>query len=413
MARAGLIGALLAVTGVLLVAAPAHAAPDDPIDIPDPALRACVSAALAQPVEDPITEAEAASLTSLACNGAGVIDLAGMQFLTGAQTITLRGNEISDLSPLQNLTAVASLDLFDNAISDIAPLQGLTALTWLNLYVNQVTDLTPFASMTQLTYLTIGENGITDIGPLAALTNLQTLSLLRNQIADISALQGLTTLRELALDDNVISDLTPLAGLGNVVNLWLGRNQIADLSPLEGLASLAVLGFEGNHIVDLSPLGSLPSLRSGFGTGQTATLPDVACGTVQPNPVVDRSGAPVALTGDGYDAATDSFPNTVAGTHQYTWDVQLADVANRFSGTLTQTVLSCVSAPVEPSEPAPVEPSEPPPAPSESAGAPSGPRLAESGMDASTLPIATGAAALLAVAGAGLVALTRVRRGAR
>ena len=90
------------------------------------------------------------------------------------------------------------------------------------------------------------------------------------------------------------------------------------------------------------------------GTGQTATLPDVACGTVQPNPVVDRSGAPVALTGDGYDAATDSFPNTVAGTHQDTWDVQLSDVAIRFSGTLTQTVLSCVSAPVEPSEPEPV-----------------------------------------------------------
>ena len=48
------------------------------ITMPDDALRACVNAELGQTPTDPITEAQAATVTTVDCQNAGVTDLTGM-----------------------------------------------------------------------------------------------------------------------------------------------------------------------------------------------------------------------------------------------------------------------------------------------------------------------------------------------
>jgi len=135
----------------VLAAAPAAAAPGDPVDFPDAELRACVNDALGQPTDATITEAQAASLSSLDCELRPISDLTGAQSLTGATSLSFqRSLGIADVSPLAGLTGLTSLNLDTNQVGDVSPLAGLVNLRTLLLSVNALVDLTPLASMSSL-----------------------------------------------------------------------------------------------------------------------------------------------------------------------------------------------------------------------------------------------------------------------
>ena len=208
----------------------------EPVDIPDPNLRAAIESALGVASGDTITTADMANLTELAARNSNITDLTGLERATNLTTLNLGHVHVG----------AEGRSINSNSISNISPL----------------------AELTKLTELWLGFNLISDISVLAGLTNLKLLDLTGNSLSDISIVEGLTNLTYLDLDGNSLSDISPLAGLTNLTRLELGGNSISDISPLAGLTNLTSLWLAGASISDISPLVA----NTGLGSGDTVFL---------------------------------------------------------------------------------------------------------------------------------------------
>ena len=243
---------LLALLASATSAGRALAAPDDPVSIPDAALRTCLERALEKPAGATITEADMASVTYLGCGGSGVASLEGLQYATALSEADLQANAISQLSPLAQLTSLTTLDVAYNDIADISALAGLTSLT----------------------SLSIGENAISDISALAGLTAIEALTMDTNQISDLSAIAGLTSIRTFHFWDNNVYDISPLTansgiGPGADILMWgnpLGCAALADVTVLEARGAVLVIGDAG-LVPPPAPTGLTLAVA-----GNTATL---------------------------------------------------------------------------------------------------------------------------------------------
>ena len=210
---------VLYMTFVCLLLFSTLALAEDPVNIPDAALKAAIKEKLGitDPEIDP-TASDMSSMTgSLHVESSGVADLTGLEYAVNLTQLYLSGNQIVDVSPLA----------------------GLENLTVLNLYNNLIVDISPLAGLTNLGYLSLGDN----------------------QISSIDALEGMTNLHSLNLNSNNIDDISVLGGLGNLTNyLYLGLNQISDISALSAMTNLANLVLRFNNIEDISALTGLTAL---------------------------------------------------------------------------------------------------------------------------------------------------------
>ncbi len=268
------------------------------VTIPDGNLRKAIIFALNKKLDEPITQVEMESLTTLDASDGGLAkddenikNLEGLEFavnltdldlssnlitsvgslssLTKLVSLDLSNNQISNdnliqnLSPLSSLTALIFLNLASNDIKDLNALGGLTLLENLNLSSNLISDLSPLSKLTNLAELDLGNNElISDLNPLISLTSLETLMLNGNKIDNLDPLNGLLALTVLHLGNNQIQELGPLSALSNLVILDLHKNSIKNLDPLKDLAALTFLGLSRNAIVDLSPLKNLANLKT-------------------------------------------------------------------------------------------------------------------------------------------------------
>ena len=134
----------------------------EPVNIPDPNLRAAIEKALGKASGDTITTVDMANLTRLEARNVNISDFTGLEFATHLTWLELRHNDITDvlalvavLSDLPNLT---ELGFGGNKITDISPLAGLTNLTELHLSDNNISDLSPLVKNTGL-----GEGDTVDV----------------------------------------------------------------------------------------------------------------------------------------------------------------------------------------------------------------------------------------------------------
>jgi Leucine-rich repeat (LRR) protein len=254
---------LVAVAGLGIVPAAAHAADPGIVDIPDPVLKAAINRTLAsvtfEPHDDaqPVTVEEAALVTTMATSRftGPVADLTGVQALTNLTTFQLPATQT-------------------NTFTDLTPLTGLTKLATASLVNSQVSDLSPLSAMASLRSLVLTNNKISDVSPLAGLTGLTTLGLGTNQIADVSSLSGLNALTVLTLTDNKIADLTGFPALPALVTLHLNTNKITDVTPLADRftkAVLATVNLNGNRLTDASALAPYGNGGGKLGGATVAT----------------------------------------------------------------------------------------------------------------------------------------------
>ncbi|MBP8304035.1 MAG: leucine-rich repeat domain-containing protein, partial [Phycisphaerae bacterium] len=197
---------------------------EDPVYIPDPALKAAIEDALGR--VDP-TAMDMLELDELTAPSRCISDLTGLQYATDLQWLDLsRGNDsggagIWDIGPLAGLTKLKHLDLNNNYIRDISALSGMDLLEFLDLHDNRVWDLSPLAGKTRLhtayLYRQWDQTGnlLSDILVLAGLSNLSILHLEENHIRDLGPVVNLMSLTELnvlrnPLDDEACASHIPL-----------------------------------------------------------------------------------------------------------------------------------------------------------------------------------------------------------
>lgn len=273
------------------------------VSFADPQLAACVNAQLGQAPTDPISDVQAASITSLSCADGGIADLSGISALSSLTSLYLAGHDLPDLGELGLVTTLQTLTIAVSNVSDLTPLSTLTSLTSLNLNGNRISDISPLAPLTQLTFLDLASNQVTDVAPLAGMTQMERLHLHFNRISDVAPLASMTSLRY----------------------ALLLSNQIADVSPLSGIAA----GLAGDEYIDAR--------------NQSMQLADGIVGTTQQTPARGFDGAavpstyvfgPSTLAADGLSWAFDA-----AGFSAYAWtwsDPGIGSGSLTFSGTVTQ-----------------------------------------------------------------------------
>ncbi len=100
----------------------------EPVNIPDPNLRAAIEKALGKASGDTITASDMAKLTRLEAQNTNISDLTGLEHATNLTELFLWDNNITDISVLSSLTNLTVLWLMDNNISDLSPLVANTGL---------------------------------------------------------------------------------------------------------------------------------------------------------------------------------------------------------------------------------------------------------------------------------------------
>jgi len=272
------------------------------VRFPDVRLDAALRSTLKIPSAS-IRVADLETLTTFDATGAGISNLAGLEYASNLQTLILQANSITEISPLANLRALTALNLRNNAVSDISPLAALTALHTLDLGINAVEDIRPLEGLSKLMLLNLEQNpNLADIRTLrhltaltelslafsaitqsdeidgagngdsltsiSGLTDLVFLDLASTDIYELRAIAGLTNLEELILFECLIENIGPLAELANLRELQLSLNRIVTVDALAGLQQLAVLTLQMNQIENISPL----VLNSGLGDNDILRL---------------------------------------------------------------------------------------------------------------------------------------------
>ena len=301
------------IVGLIAVAVGSAAAPADPVDVPDAALRQCLEKEFGKEAGATITEGDLATLGRLYCDRreGRVADISGLEFAVNLDDLSLPGSNVSDLSPLADLASLTQLWLGANAVEDVSPLAGLRSLTHLDLGDNELEDVSDLRRLTSLTYLGLYSNDIEDVSALRGMTSLAEAYLAHNRISDISDLaanDGLGRGDQLDLTGNpldadahathipalqergvavyfdpptdpvvAISDralrrcfeqaLDKERGaaiaeseVASLTSLTCRNAGVVDLSGLEEAVSLTKLELDGNEIEDVDALGELESL---------------------------------------------------------------------------------------------------------------------------------------------------------
>ncbi|ROR80164.1 conserved repeat domain-containing protein [Plantibacter flavus] len=279
-------------------------------------------------------------LTSLNIGSAPLTDLSALATLVNLTTLGLNAVGATDLSPLSGLSGLEALSVKGNRLTTVAPLSTLTRLHSLEVATNQIADITPLASLTRLQNLNLLSNQIEDLTPLRGLTGLRTLNAQLNQVSDAGPLSTLTRLTSLALDDNRITDLTPFIPLTALEILTINDNLIEDVTPLRDLVFIETLEMSGNRISSIAPLAGLVATNYVRFDRQVITLPEIAVGAPQENPIrsIDGSAAPVTSTTAQYDAASNTWTFAAAGNNSLTWMIRDIGIGSwsPFSGRITQ-----------------------------------------------------------------------------
>ena len=254
----------------------------EPVDIPDPNLRAAIERGLGVASGTAITTADMENLTLLSALNRNISNLTGLEGAINMTALSLIDNSISDISPLEGLDSLIDLHLRRNSISDISALEGLDNLIDLGLSGNSISDILPLEGLNNLTQLGLEGNSISDISPLKGLNNLTHLSLSGNSISDISPLEGLNNLTHLSLSGNSISDLSPLVantGLGTGDQVFLEGNPLNNTSVNTHIPVLQSRGVT----IEFNDIGYIPdpNLRAkieetlGKASGDTITTADM------------------------------------------------------------------------------------------------------------------------------------------
>ena len=244
---------------------PAHAGPNDPVNIPDAALRRVIEASLSPPknLNAPITEADMATLEPVKAGNSDIRELTGLEYAINLKILTFT-----------RVIPQTRAELFARPFwrkADIEFLSKLTKLERLKFQGVVIFDITPIVNLTNLKDLGfLFTYGITQIPDLSKLTSLVHLRLTRNEITDISGVRGLTNLRELELASNPnLSDISPLTQLRNLEILRLDGTAITR----ESLS--AVLPFMSTEIdqelIEETPvtiINSIPQASTAINSGQ-------------------------------------------------------------------------------------------------------------------------------------------------
>ncbi|MGE7891116.1 leucine-rich repeat domain-containing protein [Bacillus cereus] len=213
-------------------------------------------------VDAPITKKDLLQIKTLSIySGKGINEIAGLEYMTNLEKLTLRESNVTDISAISTLRGLKYVDLTSNPIENIHPIGQLENINMLFLRDNKISDLTPLSKMKKIKTLDLIGNNIKDIQPLFTLSTMKQLYLANNQISDLTGIDRLNNVELLWIGNNKINNVESISKMSNLIELEIADSEIKDISPLSKLGKLQVLNLEENYISDISPLSTLTNLH--------------------------------------------------------------------------------------------------------------------------------------------------------
>ncbi|MGE6619144.1 leucine-rich repeat domain-containing protein, partial [Bacillus mycoides] len=213
-------------------------------------------------INEPITKEDLLQIKTLSIySGEGINEIAGLEYMTNLEKLTLRESNVTDISVISGLRHLKYLNLSSNPIESIQPVSKLENLDMLFLRDNKIADLTPLSQMKKIKILDLIGNNIKDLTPLFTVLSLEEVYLANNQISNLSGIEKLKNVNLLWIGNNKISDVEPISKMSNLIELEIADSEIKDISSLSKLVKIQVLNLEENYISDISPLSNLTNLH--------------------------------------------------------------------------------------------------------------------------------------------------------
>ncbi|MFK4378306.1 LPXTG-motif cell wall-anchored protein [Bacillus sp. RC218] len=213
-------------------------------------------------INEPITKEDLLQIKTLSIySGEGINEIAGLEYMTNLEKLTLRESNVTDISVISGLRHLKYLDLSSSPIESIQPVSKLENLDMLFLRDNKIADLTPLSQMKKIKILDLIGNNIKDLTPLFTVLSLEEVYLANNQISNLSGIEKLKNVNLLWIGNNKISDIEPISKMSNLIELEIADSEIKDISSLSKLVKIQVLNLEKNYISDISPLSNLTNLH--------------------------------------------------------------------------------------------------------------------------------------------------------
>ncbi|UPJ17045.1 NEAT domain-containing protein [Bacillus cereus] len=213
-------------------------------------------------VDTPITKKDLLQIKTLSIySGKGINEIAGLEYMTNLEKLTLRESNVTDISAISKLRSLKYVDLTSNSIESIHPIGQLENINMFFLRDNKISDLTPLSKMKKIKTLDLIGNNIKDIQPLFTLSTMKQLYLANNQISDLNGIDRLNNVELLWIGNNKINNVESISKMSNLIELEIADSEIKDISPLSQLGNLQVLNLEENYISDISPLSTLTNLH--------------------------------------------------------------------------------------------------------------------------------------------------------
>ncbi|OSY05932.1 hypothetical protein S2E19_00907 [Bacillus mycoides] len=213
-------------------------------------------------INEPVTKEDLLQIKTLSIySGEGINEIAGLEYMTNLEKLTLRESNVTDISVISGLRHLKYLDLSSNPIESIQPVSKLENLDMLFLRDNKIADLTPLSQMKKIKILDLIGNNIKDLTPLFTVLSLEEVYLANNQISNLSGIEKLKNVNLLWIGNNKISDIEPISKMSNLIELEIADSEIKDISSLSKLVKIQVLNLEENYISDISPLSNLTNLH--------------------------------------------------------------------------------------------------------------------------------------------------------
>ena len=140
--------------------------PPKVVSIPDPNLERAIRAELGLATLDTITDRAMRKLKSLNVDGRGITNIAGLEYATQLEMLSIGKNQIDNYDRLSQLPKLTKLYLWNNNIKNLKVLPPLLQLGLLDLNWNQISDVSPLAEFTSLKELWLQGNKLADTSTL-------------------------------------------------------------------------------------------------------------------------------------------------------------------------------------------------------------------------------------------------------
>lgn len=135
-------------------------------------------------------EADAANVSELKINNAGITSLKGIEYFRLTGTLDLAYNKLSDIDALSGMYDLKTLNLSYNLLSSVTALKNCTSLTRLNLSNNlNLSDVSPLSGLTDVTELLLhsdsSQSALSDISCIRNMKDLKTLRVYNTGVSSV------------------------------------------------------------------------------------------------------------------------------------------------------------------------------------------------------------------------------------